>query len=60
MQAAGKTPQALRTPRRVGRLRKTHPTKTEPPKPADPVRQQSGTEFTARLAGDWPPNTWWP
>lgn len=63
MQSVENSPLALRKPRRNARIRKTGQMQGQTPKlPNAPEagRQQSGAEFTARAAGDWPPNTWWP
>jgi hypothetical protein len=60
MQSVGHNPRARQKPRRIARVRKIDRTQGEPQKPPEPARQQTGTEFTARAAGDWPPNTWWP
>jgi hypothetical protein len=63
MQAIENPRQVLRKPRRPARLRKTDHMQSQPPKlpnAGEASPQQNGAEFTARGAGEWPPNTWWP
>lgn len=63
MQAIENPRQVLRKPRRPARPRKAGQMQSQSsklPGARDASPQQNGAEFTARGAGDWPPNTWWP
>jgi hypothetical protein len=56
VRASRKAPRTLARSRKPGRMENPDAAAR---KPSD-EQQQTTAEPTARAAGDWPPNTWWP